>query len=296
VALKLAGAEALEYEDYLVLLGLRPGDARAAYRRTSEALDDDARAFWDEHQALLDEGALRCGKFERYLAMFRQRVLPLVHSRAVIDGLLALDRPEAQRRYFDARWNSRRWRALFRVFFSRRVMARLGRSPEHFAQVHGSVAERLLARTEHVLTELPVRQNPFLQWILTGGYPDLEVAHPYLTRAGFARLKERADRVALVHASLEEHLPAAGAGAYSAFNLSNIGEYLPVEVFDDLYGHLLRAARPGARIAYWNLFVPRQRPEALADRVRRHPERAGALLARDRAFFYGAFHLETVAG
>ena len=271
-----------------------PGDARAAYQRRRGDVAPDARSFWDERGDLLDAGLLGAGRFERYLATFRRKLLPLVHRQSVVEGLLALDDPAEQRRFFDRRWNTLRWRSLFRIFFSRAVMARLGRSPEQFAQVEGAVADRLLARTEHVLTAIPAARNPFIQWILGGAYPDLEAAHPYLSRGGHARLGEVAGRITLTHDSLEEHLPTVEPGRYSAFNLSNIGEYLPEAVWDTLYARLVASARPGARVAYWNLFVPRARPDALADRVAVDPEGDAARMAADRAFFYGAFRREVI--
>ena len=48
---------------------------------------------------------------------------------------------EDQRAFYRARWDTWRWRALFRVFFSRAVMGRLGRDPEFFAGVEGPVAD-----------------------------------------------------------------------------------------------------------------------------------------------------------
>ena len=61
-----------------------------------------------------------------------------------------------------------RWRILFRLFFSRVVMGRLGRDPSFFRYVEGSVADRILARTRHALTALNPADYPYLQWILTG--------------------------------------------------------------------------------------------------------------------------------
>jgi hypothetical protein len=65
------------------------------------------------------------------------------------------------------------------------------------------------------------------------------------------------------------------------------------ETCHGVYAGLLEAARPGARLAYWNMLVPRRCPAELAGRVRALPE-AAELLARDRAFFYSAFVLEEV--
>ena len=62
------------------------------------------------------------------------------------------------------------------------------------------------------------------------------------------------------------------------------------------YAALVDRAAPGARLVYWNLLAPRSRPEALADRVQPLAEEARALHARDLAWFYGALHVDRVAG
>ena len=291
--LKLAGGN-LPYERFLQLLGLGEGDPLDAFWEVEPRLGRDSTAFWHDHTDLIAGGVLGAGRFERYLATFTHRVLPLIHSQPRIRALIDAKTAEQQRSWHDEHWSTWRWRGLFRVFFSRWVMARLGRSPEQFAQVQGTVADRILTRCDAVLGGQALDENPYVQWILEGAWRDIELAHPYLTREGHAGLTEAAERVHWVRASLEEHLPVCEPGRYSAFNLSNIGEYLPLPVWTELYSQLLTAAAPGARLAYWNLFVPRACPMDLANRVLSHPDRSATLLDRDRVPFYGAFVLETV--
>ncbi len=294
LALKLAGGH-LAYEEYLQLLGLLPGGRRVLlYHRIREHLPEVARDWWDAHEELVREGLLGAGRFERYLGTFRTRVLPLVHSRARIDELARLQDLAQQRTFYRSTWNNRRWRGLFKGFLSRWVMERLGRDPAQFAQVQGSVADRLLERARWVLTELPIADNPFLQWILRGNYPDLERTHAYLSRSGHARLVELQDRITLVHAPLGEHLSTVAEGTYTAFNYSNLFEYLPAEAHESLLRESVRVSGPGAKLAYWNLFVPRSRPESLADVLAPQGQLAEGLHRTDRAFFYSAFHLEVV--
>ncbi len=291
--LKLAGGH-VPYPRFLILLGLADGDPLDVLAELRQRLSPSARTFWDAHHDLLRQGVLGAGRFERYLALFRRRILPLIHGPERIRELIDAKSPAEQRRFYQQRWHTRRWRWLFRIFFSRRVMARLGRSPEQFSQVEGAVADRILARAEQVLGGMSLDENPYVQWILEGGFRDLEQAHPYLSRQGHAQLPEIAERLQLVHAPLQEHLPACPEGRYTAFNLSNIGEYLPAGAFAQLYGELVRAGRSGAHVAYWNLFVHRQRPVELASCVQAHPLCSADLLRQDRVPFYGAFRLEVL--
>ena len=123
-------------------------------------------------------------------------------------------------------------------------------------------------------------------WYLTGRFPHLEAAHPYLSSAGHAVLAERADRFRFVAADVETFLRDCEPGSFSAFNYSNIFEYLDADTHRRILELTVRAARPGARICYWNLLVPRWRPDELADRIDRDEAFAARLHAGDRSFVY----------
>ena len=293
--LKLTAIQSFPVDGVYTLLGLNAFGRRVhTYHQLRERLSERASQYWDRHEDMVRLGLLSQGKFERYLGMFRTRLLPLVHRRRTVEAMMALSERDTQRAYFDRQWDSWRWRGLFRLFFSRQFMARTGRSPAHFRYVEGAVSELFLSRAKHVLTEIPAASNPFLQWILQGRYADLEAAHPYLSSAGQAVLRERADRIRFVHADLESFLMDCEPGSFSAFNYSNLFEYLSEEQHARLLELTIRAARPGARIAYWNLLVPRSRPDSLAEQLVPDPERSATLLRQDRAFVYGGLQIETV--
>ena len=289
--LRIASFRELEHEERVAFLGVTPRPDRAAvYARLRGRLSARARAFWDAHPRAIEGGVIHAGKFERYFHLFRRWVLPLVHSRRTIHDLCALGSVEDQRAFYRARWDTWRWRALFRVFFSRAVMGRLGRDPEFFAGVEGPVATRILERTRWALTELPVATNPFFAYIMTGTFTRaalpryLEPRHETAIRAGLERLR-------LVEGPIE-----AVPGGFDGFNLSDVFEYMSPADHERAYAALLERARPGARLVYWNLLAPRARPASLAARARPLAEVAASLHARDRAWFYQRLHVDTVVG
>jgi len=293
--LKLAAAQHFDVDRFRSFLGVGPiGQRVSLYHDLRSALDDTTREYWDGHEEDIRTGLLACGKFERYLRLFRERALPLVHRRSVVEEFLGCETVQAQQAFFDDQWNTWRWRALFRVFFSRWVMERKGRSAAQFAQVEGSVSRVFLERTAHVMRRIPVKTNPFLGWILTGECQDPEHNQPYLSVDGHRKLAEAADRIRFVHDDLKGHLSRSPHGSYSAFNLSDVPEYLSEPETESLLRACVAAARPGARLAYWNLLVPRWRPESMADVLDRDEPLGEALIQQDRAFFYGSFQVETV--
>ena len=293
--LKLAAIRSLPPEGVYTLLGLNaPGRRVFSYHQLRGQLTAPAQAFWADNEELLRLGVLGQGKFERYLGLFRTKIMPLVHRKRTIQALLRQSDPAQQREFFDRRWNTYRWRGMLRAFFSRPVMARSGRSPAHFKYVEGAVSQLFQRRAEHVLTDIPIASNPFVQWMLSGTFPDRATLPPYLTPAGQQALRAAADRITMLHADLETFLSDCAPGSFSAFNYSNLFEYLSPAQHERILRLTVRAARPGARILYWNLLVPRSRPASMAAVLERDPERAARLLAGDRAFVYGGLQIETV--
>lgn len=291
--LRVAAYRELAHSELLELIGSVASSRREMlYRRCRSQLSPLTRGFWDAHGAEVAAGIGGAGKFERYFALFRRRVLPLVHSRARVLQLLRGGTLEARQEFYRRSWDTWRWRTLFRLFFSRTALGRGGRDPRFFEYVEGSVAGRLLERVYQGLTEVNPAENPYVQWILTGRH---RTALPYALRAeNFEAIRENLDRLEWQRASLEDFLAGTGRHAIDCFNLSDIFEYMSDEHYVKLMEQLAEAGRPGGRLAYWNMLVPRSRPAALAGRFAPLSEMAQELQSRDKACFYSAFILEEI--
>ena len=293
VELKAAAVRNLELGETLAFLGVDEAtDRTATFERLAGDLSPAARRYWrQENPAALAGGVIRHGKFERYFQLFRDRVLPLVHSRRTTLALLEERDAVGRRAFYERRFDTWRWRLLFRIFFSRFTMGRLGRDPEFFRYVEGSVADRILERCRYALTELPTHENPYLEYILTGNFARNRPL--YLRPEPYRALGERLDGLVLFHGPVQEAGRHHAGSGFDGFNLSDVFEYLDPTASAELYRELLELARPRARLAYWNMLVPRSVPESLRSRVR-SLEVAAELFRRDLAFFYSAFVLEEV--
>lgn len=291
--LRVAAYRELEYKELLELIGSAPSQRRRElYRRCRSLLSTDTRAFWDSRMHEIDSGIGNAGKFESYFRLFRDRVLPLIHSRKVIASLLEERSPREREEFYERRWNTWQWRLMFQVFFSRLVMGRLGRDPRFFKYVEGSVASRILGRTRHALTALDPCRNAYLQWILTGRHIS---ALPFALREeNFDAIRANLDRLEWRCQSVEEFLTRSPETKIDRFNLSDIFEYTSVENHHQILERLVCASRSKARLAYWNMLASRRCPESMADRVQTLSNLADHLHSQDRAFFYSAFVVEEV--
>lgn len=289
--LRMAAYQRLDHGGLLELLGETASQRRAdLYAECRPVLTAPARAYWDARAGTIATGIGRAGRFERYLTAFRRWMLPLVHGRQTVAALLEPQSADERRAFFDARWDTTRWRGLFRVFCSRPAMQR-GRDPAYLRHAHGRLADRLLVRVRHAATTLDPSTNPYLRWILEGRYG---AALPEALRPEhFSTIRARVERVEMRCAGLGSVVAALPDASVDGFNLSDVFEYLDRPACDALYADLARVARPAARLAYWNLFVPRQRPDALAAQFQPLTAEARRLHDADRAFFYSRFVLET---
>ena len=293
LALRVAAFRCLEYPELLELIGVRASqDRMTLYQKCRDCLEGDARDFWDIRPSEISAGIGSVGKFERYFTLFRTKMLPLVHGPRRIRALLEPKDREQRRNFYSSQWNSWRWRLLFRVFFSRWVMGKVGRDPSFFEYVEGSVAERILQRTEHALSELQPAENPYLQWILCGGFGD---ALPfYLRKENFDPIRRNLDRLEWRLSSVEDFTAELHEPILDACNLSDIFEYMSEANTRNLLEELHRVCRQGARLAYWNMLAPRSRPPEMEAQLRPMDELAEDLFRRDKAFFYSRFVVEEV--
>jgi S-adenosylmethionine-diacylglycerol 3-amino-3-carboxypropyl transferase len=291
--LRAAAFRQLSYPEVLSFLGVHPADDRlSCYRRLAADLSRPAQQFWDEQPQAVAVGIIHAGKLEAYFRLFRRWILPLIHSQRTIRSLLAPKNVHKRREFWSAKWNNRRWRLLFRVFFGRRMMGRLGRDPEFFRFVEGDVSEHFMRRARHGLTELPTDCNPFLDYIVTGNFT--RALPRYLRPEHYEKIRAGLRRLSIFHGSIEQAGQEFQAGGFDSFNLSDIFEYLDAARSRRLYADLLDLARPRARLAYWNTLVPRGCPAELANRVRPLSELSQELHGRDLVFFYRSFQVDEV--
>ncbi|HUO63003.1 MAG TPA: DUF3419 family protein [Terriglobales bacterium] len=289
--IRMAAFAHLSHAELLELMGARPSTRRPAlYARLRPHLAPAARVVWDAHSRDVAAGIGGAGRFERYLALFRRFVLPLIHTRSRVVSLFERRSPEERRAFFARRWNTWRWRLLARLFSSRRVSAALGRDPAFFQYVEGGVAGRVLRAVERALTELDPSGNPYLHWIVFGCHGD---ALPHALRPeNFETIRTHLDRIELRIEPLESCLRGLPEAAIDRFNLSDVFEYMSAENTACALADIVRVGRRGGRLAYWNTFVPRSRPPALAHRLRPLSPLAERLHAADKVFFYQRFVVE----
>ena len=293
--LKVAAYRELNHTELLMLIGsitADAGDRIQLYHRCSTQLSPNTRQFWDSRPAIIAQGIGRAGKFERYLALFRDKILPLIHNHEKIRDALTNKSPVQRLAFYDEQWNNWQWRLCFRLFFSRFLLGRLGRDPSFFDYVQDSIAEHLLQRTRYAMTTLNPSENPYLQWIATGQH--LTALPCTLRLENFDKIRDNLDRLEWHCIALEDFVETIDDNYFDKFNLSNIFEYMSVENYYKLLKQLVRVGKSGGRLAYCNLLTKRCSGENMNNLLESLTDVTQRLYQQDKAFFYSAFVVEKI--
>jgi S-adenosylmethionine-diacylglycerol 3-amino-3-carboxypropyl transferase len=292
--LKLAGIRGLDHAGFLELLGLTRGRPLVRYDAVRRLLSPDARQWWDSNTWMLAHGVERTGRLDRFIGDFHRTTVARLHPPELIDRLFATRDLIARQRLVDRELLTPRFIREFLAYFTRDSLAGRGRHPAQFRYVEElDVAGWFLARLRWACTALPVRGNFYLERFLRGDRTEPSWRAPYLRPENFERLQSLVSRVEVVTGDLESYLDEQPE-TFTRAALSDVFEYMSPAATERLFAALAAAMPDGGRIAYWNLFVPRESPASLRDRIRPLPRLSRALWRRDRAWFYSAFHIDEV--
>ena len=246
----------LSYEEMLEFMGVMKSDKRIEiYDRIKENLDKEVKEYWDFNKEAIQKGIIHAGKFEKFFKIFREKILPFVHSKKRIEKLLEKKSRQERIEYYDKYWNNFRWKLMFKLFFSKYIVGKLGRDKEFFRYEEKNISEEMKERSRYALCELNTYENPYINYILTGNYRK-DCLPYFLRKENFDKIIKNLHKVEILQSSVEEYLDQIDF-KIDKFNLSDIFEYMSAENYSKLMGKIYDNAENNALLAYWNLIVER---------------------------------------
>ncbi len=252
--LKIAAIKKLSQPDTCSFLGFEKADNRiATYKTIKEELSKEAQMFFDAQLTEIEKGIIHTGKFEKYFALFANRVLPWIHKKSTTNDLLTPKSDQEQSEFYQKKWNTRRWKFFFKIFFSKFVMGRKGRDPKFLKEVKISVGQFIYSKAEKELTRGNCGNNFILNYNLTARFNGL--LPPYLQQENFEKIKQNLHKIELVHGGIDTLQNCSVK--FDIYNLSNIFEYLDEHSCNSISEQIVETANSNTQLAYWNLMVPR---------------------------------------
>ena len=290
--LKKIAYKYLEYNECMQLIGVFDSDNRVEiYDMIKDNLTENTKKYFDENIQIINKGIINTGKFENYFHIFGKKVLPLIHTKKTRQELLKKKSKEEREEFYNKKWNNFRWRLLFKIFFSKTIMGRLGRDKAFFRYVKVDVASHILERTKYALTELDTSENSYLQYIVNGKYDKaLPVAY---RKENFEVIKRNIDKLILLSESVETFVELDEVDYITKYNLSDIFEYMDDKQMCKICEKIFKKSSSGTRIAYWNMLADK-RASKYIDKLDYKEKESKDLLKKDKAFFYSNFIIEEI--
>ncbi len=293
--LKIAGFKSLTYDELLEFVGVRESDHRAElYRRLRSQLSDVCRAYWDGEQDKIAGGIIHAGRFEAYMKLLRSWLWRTI-GRTTIQQFFESHSPSWRLRLYHERWEGFWWWLFTRVLLSRWVMTLLfDKAFFQYLDASFSFGENFAKKIQHALTQLPMRENYFISYILLGTYYSEQHLPPYLRREHFETIRRRVSRVDIITNSCEKFFESLPDNTISKFNFTNIFEWMSESAYEKLLHDTVRVATDGAIMTYRNLLVHRERPESRANGIVPNGALARLLHEQDLSFIYDNYVVEQI--
>ncbi len=289
IELKIAAFKILEYEELKQFLGFEAHLNRFAfYQKVEHLLSINCHNYWKTNRVIINKGIIFSGKFENYFRIYRKWILPLMANKNSLATFFSGPQNEKHKAKFAKRIDKFAIKILFRIYFSKKIMGKLGRSKRHFSHVNDSIANYLISKTREFILNDQAHANGYICFIATGSFG--KHLPFYMRKENYESIKSNLHKIELklgnVEDALNKHI------AYDSFNLSNIFEYMSMTEFKSITETFKQHAKIGAHFAYWNLFVPRKLSDILPEYFLQNNPLTQTLHEKDKLFFYKNFIVE----
>jgi S-adenosylmethionine-diacylglycerol 3-amino-3-carboxypropyl transferase len=277
----------------------------AAYRTYIRPhLDQASIDYWEGRDMI---GRRRIGGFAKnvYKRGLLGNFIGVAHLVARVNGvnprkLLEAQSIEEQREIFD-----RDFAPVFDKGFVKWITDQpaslfgLGIPPAQYEALAGDekMAVVLRERLEKLACDFDIKDNYFAWQAFGRGYgkdPSAPLP-PYLQRAHYEEIVERADRIEVRHINFGDYLRTQGPASLDRYILLDAQDWMTDAQLTDLWSELTRTAKPGARVLFRTAgtptILPGRVPDAILAKWNYHAEDSRDYTKRDRSSIYGGVHL-----
>jgi S-adenosylmethionine-diacylglycerol 3-amino-3-carboxypropyl transferase len=294
--LKKAAFKQLNYETLCTFFGLTENNSQEKlYNQLTQFLSPDALAFWNANKKIISKGIIMNGRYERFVKI-AGKILRLLQGTKKVKTFFTLHSITEQEKFYNEKWDNGRWRWIFKSMFNKKRLAKKGLVSDyfHFDDGSSSFSESFYKRASHVMKDIPVQSNYFIAAYFLGHYLNKENIPEYLKQENFSIIKKNIDKIFPVSADSKYWLGQQPANMFDAFALSNICELMDDNATHKLFIEVIRTAKPGAKIIFRNLMIPREVPEDLRSIIVKNESLSKQLQFDDRSFVYGKVAAYTV--
>ncbi len=272
-------------------------------------LDEESRAYWS---ARGPAGRRRISMFTRgfYRHGMLGKFIGLSHMAARLYGvkpsqILQAQTLDEQREFFKTELSPLFDRKLVRWVTSSPVsLYGLGIPPAQYTELAEGrhMADVLRERVETLACSHELKANYFARQAFGRSYGSEDHrGHlpPYLEHKNWQAIRDRAERVETVNASVTKVLANSPAGSVDGVVLLDAQDWMSDAQMNELWAAIGRPAAPGARAIFRTAAkaspLEKRLDQGLLAPWTYNADRSAKLTAKDRSAIYGGFHLYTLA-
>ncbi|NIM91624.1 MAG: DUF3419 family protein [Candidatus Aminicenantes bacterium] len=294
--LKISAFKALSYQELLEFIGVRESRNRfQLYRRLRALLQPESIRYWDTQEKKIKRGIIHCGRYEAYMRLLKRAIVKPLISRRVLMKFFEIEDPSERTALFHKKWENFRWWFLTRVMLSRRMNTLLfDKAFFTYLDEKFSFGDHFAQKAKQAITQLPMKENYFLSYILLGKFYSDECLPQYLRPTNYKIIRSRVDRIKIVTDSCEHYFSSLPDSCISKFNFTNIFEWMSDQAYENLLKETIRVAKDKAILTYRNLLVFREHPVTLDNNIQSLKKAAKSLHEQDLSFIYNNYVVEEI--
>jgi len=294
--LKMQAIQHLEHEEFLEFLGVLPSRKKGQlYKTIRQTLSTDARNFWDDNSAIIQNGVIYQGRWERYFHQLERLVsFARPHLR---DKLFSCCSLSEQARIWQDEWNSPLWHLFLRSIASPVVWKYIFGDPGfyRYVPVNFSIYKYFNMRLTSASENTFLKDSPFATLLFFGRYNPNSVLPAHLQERHYTTLRNGLERVRTVTQSLLEYLDGCEKTSFNKYSLSDFASYTTTEEYKKIWKGIIKTASSEALICERQFLVKRDLPVEVSSCVRLHEALGSELTRTDNSIFY-TFVIATVNG
>lgn len=293
--LKILLFQKLSYGKLLEFIGVRDSSERIKkYKSLRKDLSKGCRNYWDANLKKIELGIIHCGRYETYMKLVRIFITAAI-GKKLVKKLFDEENKLKRIELFEEKVNNVRWKIVTKFILSKKIMSLIF-DKEFFKYLNDSFSfgEHFSQKAKHALTELPIKENYFLSYILIGKYYSEKYLPVYLKPENYNLIKSRTNRIEIVTDNCAHYFSMQSNNVIDKFNMSNIFEWMNKNEFNKLLDEICRVARNEAVLTYRNLLVKRESSHLMRERIIPLKQISESLHQEDLSFIYNNYIVEKI--
>jgi S-adenosylmethionine-diacylglycerol 3-amino-3-carboxypropyl transferase len=294
--LKIHAIKHFKYDKFLEFLGVIPSRKRGhLYNAMRQSLSIDARNFWDSNSAMIENGVIYQGRWEKYFHRL-ERLISVVRPH-LRDKLFSCHSLSDQARIWRHEWNTPLWRLFLRSISSPAAWKYIFGDPgfHRYVPVNFSIYKYLNMRFDGAFENIFAKDSPFTTLLFFGKYNRNCLLPDHLQERHYMTLRNTLERVRTVTQSLLEYLNCCKKKSFDKYSLSDFASYTNTEEYRKIWQGIINTATNGARICERQFLVKRKIPSEVRPYIRLDEALGSELTRTDNSIFY-TFVIATING